>query len=67
MNWTPDQLHQFAHDRQQRLLGEAAAARLLNRGRPSRTWILRLLERLPVGRTAAHPCPPVGAPLIERR
>ena len=67
MSWTPDQLHQFAHDRQERLLGEATAARLLDGNRPSRTRILGLLRRLPVGRTAAHPCPPVGAPLVERR
>lgn len=65
MNWPPDQLHQFAFDRQQRLLDEAAAARLVG-GVPARTRILHLLKRSPDRREAAPPCPPVGAPFPER-
>ena len=69
MNWPADIQHQLALDRHQRLLGEAAAARLVGgSSTPARTRILRLLKRSTVGRAAAHhPCPPVGAPLTERR
>lgn len=65
MNWPSDLHHQYAFDRQQRLLGEAAAARLVGAA-PARTRLLRLLKRSAGRPVAAPPCPPVGAPLADR-
>ncbi len=65
MNFHPDLHHQYALDRQQRLLADAAATRLAG-AVPARTRILHLLRRAPVRPEPAHPCPPVGAPLTER-
>ena len=65
MNWPSDLHHQYALDRQQRLLGEAAAARLV-RAAPARTRIRHLLTRSSGRPDAALPCPPVGAPLTDR-
>ena len=68
MNWPPDIQHQYAADRQQRLLAEADAARLVGGGStPARTRILRRLKRSPTRVAAAPPCPPIGTPLTESR
>ena len=65
MNWHPDLHHQYALDRQQRLLADAAATRLAG-SVPGRSRILHLLRRSPARPEAAQPCGQVGRPLTER-
>ena len=62
MNWHPDLHHQYALDRQQRLLTDAAATRLAG-SVPARTRILHLLRRKP---EAAAPPVRAARPLTER-
>ena len=66
MYLNPEQHHQYALDRQQRLQAEAAGHRLADR-EPTRTRIARLLRRAadcPDAATAATG--PVGTPLTQR-
>ena len=66
MHLDADVHHQYALDRQQRLLGEAAAHRLADR-MPTRSRIARFLQQAadrPDATTA--PCGQVGGPLVER-
>ena len=66
MHLNADLHHQYALDRQQRLLGEAAAHRLADR-MPTRTRIARFLRRAADRPDAATaPRGQVGAPLVER-
>lgn len=55
MNWHPDLHHQYAVDRRQRLLADAAATRLAG-AVPARARIAHLLRRTPVRPVAAQPC-----------
>ena len=66
MYLNPDQHHQYALDRQQRLRAEAAGHRLADR-EPTRTRIARFLRRAsdwPEAATAASG--QVGKPLTQR-
>ena len=65
MNWHTDLQHQYALDRQLRLLADAAATRLAG-AVPARTRILHLLRRSPLLTDAASPCGQLGRPLAER-
>ncbi len=64
MIWHPDVYHQYAVDRRQQLLADAAAARLAG-SVPARTRILQLLRRSPARPDTAAPCGQVGGPLAE--
>ena len=61
----PDLHHQYALDRQQGLLADAAATRLAG-SVPARSRILHLLRRSPVRPDSVTPCGRVGGPLAER-
>ena len=66
MHLNLDAHHQYALDRQQRLLADAAAHGLADR-MPTRSRIARFLQRAADRPDAATPpCGQVGAPLVER-
>jgi hypothetical protein len=65
VNWHPDLHHQYALDRQQRLLADAAATRLAG-GVPARSRIAHLLRRRHDRPEAAPPRAGAARPAAER-